>query len=217
MEPEEPTDSLFREEQDLPEIKSEIKPEPQRGPQGPSPAPSVVTMSREEYNALRQDGAEYKEKYLRSLAEMENARKRLMKERDENAQQAVIEVICDFLAPMDHMEHALAFAQQMSPEVKTWATGFEMILMQFKEVLSANGVTPIAALGRPFDPHFHEAIEAIETDEALPGTIIEECRPGYSMSKSKKLVRPSRVKIAKAPTPLEEEEEPLMMQEEDLS
>lgn len=194
MEPEDPTDSLFRETQELADNDD-------AAPAAPMPSPSVVSISKEEYNALRQDASEYKEKYLRSLADMENARKRLMKERDENAQQAVAEVICDFLAPMDHMEHALEFAQQMSPEVQTWATGFQMILMQFKEILSANGVTPVTAMGQHFDPHFHEAIETIETSESTPGTIIEECRRGYRMGK--RTIRPSRVKVAKAPFPKE--------------
>lgn len=189
MEPEEPTDALFREEQDLAN--------PEREAPTPMPSPSLVSISREEYSALRKDASEYKEKYLRALADMENARKRLMKERDENAQQAAIEIMCDFLAPIDHMEHALKFAEQMSPEVQTWATGFEMILMQFQEVLSANGVTPIVALGKAFDPHLHEAIEMVETDDVEPNTILEVCRPGYC--KGKRTIRPSRVKVAKAP------------------
>lgn len=187
---EDPTDSLIRETQEFADHDNVE-------PAAKAPLPSVMSISKEEYNALRQDASEYKEKYLRSLADMENARKRLMKERDENAQQAVSEVICDFLAPMDHMEHALEFAQQMSPEVQTWATGFQMILMQFKEILSANGVTPVTAMGQQFDPHFHEAIETVETDESAPGTIIEECRRGYRMGK--RTIRPSRVKVAKPP------------------
>lgn len=186
MEPDDPTDSLFREEQDLSDEETPTK----------HPSESI-TLSKEEYEALTKSVGEYKEKYLRALADMENARKRLMKERDENAQQAVIEVICDFLVPIDHMEHALEFAEQMSPEVKTWATGFQMILMQFKEVLEANGVTPVTALGTQFDPHWHEAIAMVETDEVAPNTIIKDCRRGYR--KGKRSIRPSRVEVAKAP------------------
>lgn len=186
MHPEDPDESLFQESE-------EAFKEPSS-----SPSSAEITISKEEYETLVRNSEEYKSKYLRALADMENARKRLMKERDDNAQQAVIEVICDFLAPLDHMEHALEFAEQMSPEVKTWATGFQMILMQFKEVLEANGVTPIVALGHKFDPHRHEAIASVETKDAAPDTIIKDCRRGYC--KGKRTIRPSRVEVAKAPS-----------------
>lgn len=160
-------------------------------------APKIITISDLELEALRKDLAEAKDKYLRVLAESENARKRLQKEKQEMTQYALQNVIVDFITPIDHMENALSFTQQMSDDVKHWAVGFQMILSQFKDVLSNNGVTPFSTVGKPFDPHRHEAVEAVETTKVPPGTVVEECLKGYVMGD--KTIRPARVKVSKEP------------------
>lgn len=156
----------------------------------------TVSASALELESLRRELAEVKDKYLRVLAESENARKRLHKEKQENVQYAIQNVIVDFLNPIDHMENALGFAQQMSDEVKHWAIGFQMILSQFKDILSTQGVKPFLSEGKPFDPHRHEAIEMIETSAMPPGIVIEESLKGYMMGD--KTIRPARVKVSKA-------------------
>jgi molecular chaperone GrpE len=138
---------------------------------------------------------EYKDKYLRLLADAENARKRMQKEKHELTRYAVENLIVDFLHPLDNLENALRFAQEMSDEVKNWAFGFQMILTQFKDILTQQGVTTIESKGQVFDPHLHEAIEMIETSEQSPGTIIEESVRGYKMGD--RTIRPARVKVAK--------------------
>lgn len=139
---------------------------------------------------------ECQEKYLRLLAESENARKRMHKERQELTKYAVENVIAEFLNPLDSFEHALKFAESGSEEVKRWATGFEMILGQFKQVLSNHGVEEYESLGKHFDPHFHEALEVIETNEYEPGIIIHEFAKGYKIAD--RVVRVARVKVAKS-------------------
>lgn len=166
--------------------------------------PNPVTITDIELEQLKKDAAEAKDKYLRLLAEQENLRKRLIKEREQQVQFSNMMTLADFLGPIDHLENALKFASQTSEEVKLWAHGFEMILNQFKDVLAQNNIVPIVAVGKHLDPHYHEAIESVETDEYPPGTIIEECSKGYRMGE--KTVRPSRVKVAKAPSEREEEE-----------
>lgn len=166
----------------------------------PKEAPRVpknVTITDIELEQLKKDLAEYKDKYLRTLAESENARKRLHKEKQDMIQYAMQNVIVDFLNPIDHMENALKFTQQMSDEVKHWAIGFQMILSQFKDVLSANGVAPFTSEGKSFDPHRHEAVETVVTTDFAPGTVVEESLKGYTMGD--KTIRPARVKVAKAP------------------
>lgn len=158
--------------------------------------PKPVTITDIEFEKLQNDASESKDKYLRLLAESENARKRLYKERQELTQFSIQNVITDFLNPIDHMENALKFTQQMSDEVKHWALGFQMILGQFKEVLSSNGVQAFVSEGKPFDPHYHEAVEMVETDEYPPGIVIEESIRGYKMGD--RVIRPSRVKVSKA-------------------
>jgi molecular chaperone GrpE len=158
-------------------------------------APKMVSISAEELEGLRNQVEEFKDKYLRVLAEMENGRKRMLKERQEYVQYAIGDAIAGFLPPLDNFESALGFASGYSEEVKNWAIGFQMILSQFNEALSSQGVDPIITKGVLFDPHCHEAIEMIETDEFSDGTIVEECTRGYKMGD--KTLRPSRVKVAK--------------------
>lgn len=159
--------------------------------------PVTVTTTDIELEQLKKDASEHKDKYLRLLAEQENTRKRLQKEREKLTEYAVQNIIVDFLHPIDHLENALKFMDQMSDEVKLWGQGFRMILDQFKEVLSTNGVVPIVSVGKPFDPHLHEAIETVETTEYAPGTVVEENTRGYRMGD--RTIRPARVKVAKAP------------------
>lgn len=154
----------------------------------------TVTLPEEELNQLKQEAAEYKDKYLRQLAETDNMRKRLQKERQEMIQFSVQNVIADFLAPLDHFENALKFADQASDEVKHWALGFQMILSQFKDVLANNGVVAFQSEGTPFDPHSHEAVETVATNDYPPGTVVSESIKGYRMGG--KTIRPARVSVA---------------------
>lgn len=163
-----------------------------------SEQPGTTTVRELEAESLKKDAAEYKDKYLRLLADMENMRKRMQKERQELTQYAVENIVVDFLSPIDNLENALRFANQMSDEVKNWAVGFQMILTQFKDALANNGITPITSQGEHFDPHSHEAVEMVESEEYPSGTIVEEYVKGYKMGD--RTIRPARVKVAKKPT-----------------
>lgn len=157
--------------------------------------PKRVFITDDELKGMQKELMDYKDKYLRLLADAENSRKRLQKERQEITRYATESLVLDFLRPLDNLENALRFAQDMSDEVRNWAFGFQMILAQFKDILAQNGITSFDSQGKPFDPHFHEAIEMVESTEA-PGTVIEECIRGYQMGDDR-IIRPARVKVAK--------------------
>lgn len=148
-----------------------------------------------ECDRLKQEIEEWKSKHLQALAEAENSRKRLQKERQELTRYAVENVILDFLSPIDNFEKALSFTDNMSEEVKNWAIGFKMLLEQLKDVISQQGVKPIHSLHKIFDPHLHEAVEMVETDEHPDGTIVEELVRGYQMGD--RTLRAAKVKVAK--------------------
>lgn len=158
------------------------------------PPPETEEISQ--VDQLNQELKECKDKYLRQLAETENMRKRLQKEKQEMTQYAMGNIMTEFLNPIDHMEIALKHTENSSDDVKHWALGFKMILTQFKDVLTMNGVLPIDAIGKPFDHNIHEAIEMIETDKFPPGTVVEELVRGFKLGD--KVIRPARVKVAKA-------------------
>jgi len=157
--------------------------------------PVTVSITDIELEMLRREAEEYKEKYTRQLAELENTRKRLMKERDDSSRHAVRHMIAEFLAPIDQMETALKFASDMSDEVKHWAVGFEMILNHFKDVLADNGVKPMDAEGQHYDPHLHHVTETVENDDIPPGTIVKVTQRGYMCGD--RVIRPAQVIVAK--------------------
>ena len=161
----------------------------------------------EEMPPQQEDVAEdFKDKYVRTLAEMENMRKRLQKEKQEMLRFGIDQVVSEFLPAIDGLENALAFADQASAEVKNWATGFKMLLAQFKDVLQANDIAAFHAEGRPFDPVYHEAVETQETTEHPPGTILKEFSKGYKSRE--RILRPARVLVSKQPKITTQEEKP---------
>ncbi len=148
---------------------------------------------------LEEQLKEQKDKYLRSLADMENTRRRMQKERQDMTKFAIDNVLCDFLDPLDNFEKALGFAETMSDEVKNWAIGFQMIMTQLKNILDQHGAKPFESKGKQFDPHLHEAVEVEETTKLKDGYIIEEFVRGYVSGE--RTLRPAKVKVAKAPAP----------------
>lgn len=146
---------------------------------------------------------DFKDKYFRLLAEMENTRKRMQKEKHEMTRFAIDNVIAEVLLPIDTFETALGFTGQMSEETRNWAKGFEMILAQFKELLNNHNVTSFHSKGEKFDPHKHEAVEVEETEEYPEGTILQEFLKGYKSGD--RILRAARVKVAKKPVKKEEE------------
>lgn len=161
----------------------------------PPRQPISITITDIELENLKQEAGEYKDKYQRALAESENARKRLQKERQELVQYAIQNVLVDFLLPIDQLENALKFTQSASEEVKHWATGFQMILAHFKDALSQAGAVPFDSHGKRFDPMLHEAVETIATDEMAEGMVVKETLKGYKMGE--RVIRPARVAVAK--------------------
>lgn len=152
---------------------------------------------------LEEEIAALKNKNLHVLADMENLRKRLQKEKIEMNRFAVDNVLTEVLMPLDSFEKALSFTDNMSEETRNWAVGFEMILNQFKEVLTYHKIKPFSVKGKMFDPHRHEAVEMEETDEVPEGTITEELLKGYQSGD--RILRPARVKVAKSPVKIKKE------------
>ncbi|GAB4192064.1 MAG: nucleotide exchange factor GrpE [Simkaniaceae bacterium] len=167
--------------------------------------PSSGSETEEKIQRLEEELQKYKEKHLHQLAEMENLRKRLQKERSDMARFAIENALADLLSPLDNFENALGFADQMNEEVKNWALGFQMILTQLKDVLENHHIRPFSSKGEFFDPHKHEAVEVEETEEHPDGMILEEFIKGYFCGD--RILRPARVKVAKQPKQVSEEKD----------
>ena len=157
----------------------------------------------EKHQKLETELKECQNKYLRLLAEAENARKRMTKEKTDSIKYMVENTVCEFLPILDNFENALNLADKGSEEVKKWATGFKMILSQFKDVLFNHDIIAFHSVGNNFDPHFHDAMEIEETIDHPEGIILEEFAKGYKSSS--RTIRPARVKVAKKPNEIKEE------------
>ncbi|WP_348663780.1 nucleotide exchange factor GrpE [Chlamydia vaughanii] len=169
----------------------------EQNPSTPSTENEIQDL-QQEIATLKAELKEKNDKYLMVLAESENSRKRMQKERQEMMQYAVENALLDFLVPIESMEKALEFASQMSDEVKNWALGFNMILQQFKQVFEEKGIVEYSSVGQKFNPFLHEAVETEETSTIPEGTIVEEFAKGYKIGE--RPIRVAKVKVAKSPS-----------------
>jgi molecular chaperone GrpE len=176
-------------------VENDIRTEPvsENDPNGPSAAAAAsreLDQLRIERDGLRVERDELKDLLVRRQAEFENFRKRTERERSEYVQYAGMEIVKDLLPILDDFERALK-AESSSAE---YARGVEMIHHRMAEALKKLGLTPIETAGAQFDPHLHQAIERVETENAEDGTILGEFQRGYHFKG--KLLRPSMVKVA---------------------
>lgn len=135
---------------------------------------------------------EFKDKYLRGLAEMDNFRKRMKKEKDEFQKFVLTEFLLDLLQIYDNLERALK-VKSLEAE-KGIVSGVEMIRRQFLELLKKNQVHEIDALGKPFDPAFHEALSKEEREGVSAPVVVEVYQKGFTYND--KLLRPVLTKVA---------------------
>ncbi len=138
---------------------------------------------------------DYKTKYIKLLAEMENLRKRFDEERTEIIKFRATSFIQDILPTLDMFEMALS-SKDVSSEIKNWLMGFEMILNNFNSTLSSEGVTEIkVSVGEEFNSNYHQAIDEVVTNKIKPGNIANIKSKGYLLHG--RLLRPVTVVVAK--------------------
>lgn len=153
---------------------------------------------RAELTETQQQLAEARENHLRTVADFDNAKKRLRTEAEQRVILAKGGLVEDLLPVLDNLERALAAGNSEHP----LQSGVEMTARLFQDTLTRHGVIRIVAVGEMFDPARHEAIGEMETTEHAAGVIVEELQPGYLMYD--RVLRASRVRVAKAPAETEE-------------
>ncbi len=149
----------------------------------------------EDVARLQREVQQAKDQALRALAEFENTKKRLQREKEEFAKFAAESLVRDLLPIVDSLSQALvAVDKQSDPEAVI--KGVHLIYRQLLGLLEREGVQRIQTVGQRFDPHLHEAVaEVVPQDRQADGTIVEEVHVGYTMHG--KVVRPAMVKVAK--------------------
>lgn len=140
----------------------------------------------------QQEAAENWNKFLRERAEMENFRKRQVRMGVERAQQEKSRLLGRVLEVVDNIDRAMLYQDKM--ERQELLQTLRMLMWHLNEVLRNEGLTPIATVGEPFDPHVHEAIENVEDSDQPEGTVVEEVLKGYKLGND--TFRPARVKVS---------------------
>jgi molecular chaperone GrpE len=163
------------------------EPTAEAGPSAAAPADW-----EQQLRAAREEAEQFKDKYLRERAEMENFRKRqerIATDRNERYKRDLIEKV---LEVMDNLDRAMRYEDSMDRE--SLQQGLRMVQWQLDELLKAEGLTPVPTVGEQFDPHRHEAVDKVPSAEHPEGIIVEEVRKGYMMGSD--LLRPARVMVS---------------------
>ncbi len=136
------------------------------------------------------------ERLLRNAAEFENFKKRAQKDREDVQKFGSERMLRDFLPVADNLERALDHAEGHA--LAQVLEGVKLVQKQLDAALGKHGVTSFSAMGKPFDPNFHEALMQQESD-APPNTVVSEMARGYKLND--RLIRPAAVVVAKAKEP----------------
>jgi molecular chaperone GrpE len=154
-----------------------------------------------ELSKLTSDLDDLRQTLLRRQADFDNYRKRIEKERGEDSKRSTARVIEGLIPVIDSFENALAAHREA--EYETYRKGFELIYKQLLDNLTRLGAERMDPVGKPFDPHLHQAVDRAETTEHADGTILQVFQPGYVFHG--RVLRPAMVRVAVHPNPASKE------------
>jgi len=182
--------------QGLAEIVEDLEEEPENLDNQPKPAeaPPKKEAPKPKENVANDD---YYERLLRVMAEFENYKKRMVKDKEDFQRFSQEKLLIQFLPVLDNFERAISHGDK-NEHTKPLLDGIVMILKQLRDVLSKSGVRSFKSVGKPFDPAKHQAVQMRETDEVEPNTVIEEFQKGYFLHD--RLIRAAMVVVAEKPS-----------------
>lgn len=151
-----------------------------------------VTKLKELFKDRDKQAREFKDKYLRALAELENYRKRMEKEMEDMRRFARVDFLVQIIPVLDNLDRAM---KEAGGNYDGFFQGIEIICRQLKETLRSMGMTEFSSTGEEFDPARHEAVGMIECDDKPDNSVVEEISKGYAVGG--KVVKPARVIVAR--------------------
>lgn len=150
-----------------------------------------------ELEVAQAKAAESQERYLRTLADFENFRRRTVREKEELRQYAASKVLEDLLAPLDNLGHGLAAASAPNATVASLVDGMTMVSNQLISTLEKHGLKQINPVGEIFDPNFHEALTHQPDAEVPAEHVVQVIRIGYTLNG--RLLRAASVLVSSGP------------------
>ena len=177
-------------------------------PEGDDPTPraedtpdQLMAAATERIAALEAEAQEFRDKWLRSEAEMANVRARAKRDADDARQFAVQKFARDVVEAADNLRRGLDQLPAASPGepeiVGKLRDGFEGVERSFLSLLERNGIARVDATGKPFDANLHQAMAEQPSSEHAPGTVMQAWTAGWTLNG--RLLRPAMVVVAKAP------------------
>ena len=168
---------------------------------GIAPDQQTAAEPRDPLAEAERQSAEFKDKLLRTLAEMENLRKRTEREVADTRQYAITSFARDVLAVADNMHRALEVIGQelrdsADAKVKSLVEGVELTERELLKILERNGVKKFSPQGEKFDPNLHQAMYEVPNSDAQPGSVAQVIQAGYMLGD--RVLRPAMVAVAKA-------------------
>ena len=159
-----------------------------------------VLQLRKEVSKLTNERAEMNDSLKRRQQEFENFRKRIERERSEIFRSLLCNMAMKMLPVVDNLNRALdstaSYSTEKTKDFQQFIDGINLVNHQLDDVLGEMGIKPIMSVGKPFNPHFHEAVAIEQTNEVAPNTIIAELVRGYFIDD--KVIRHSMVKVSAA-------------------
>jgi molecular chaperone GrpE len=161
------------------------------------PAALPETDLAAELAAAKAEAAANYDKFMRAVADLENFRRRAVREKDELRTIAAGRVLEDIFPVIDNLTLALAAAKQSGADTKALVGGVELVLAQLKSALASHGLKEISPLGQPFDPHQHEALSHAPSADVPEEHVVTVVRTGYALNG--RLLRPAAVVVSSGP------------------
>lgn len=153
--------------------------------------------------ALQAESADFKDKWLRAHAEVENIRKRAEREKEDMAKYAIARLARDIVNVGDNFQRAIdavpADAAEQDPALKSFLEGVTLTERELLNVLERHGIKRMQPMNEPFNPHLHQAVMEIPREDAAAGTIVQVFQAGYMLED--RVLRPAMVGVAKGAKP----------------
>ncbi len=172
-----------------------VPPTPSETPDGAAAQPAAAPT--DPLAAAKKEAADNYDRYVRAVADMENLRRRTVREKDELRSFAIGRVLEDLLPVLDNLALGLNASRQPGADLKTLTGGVDMVLTQLKSALAGHGLKEINPAGQAFDPHQHEAISHQPDPKVPEEHVLVVVRTGFSLNG--RLLRPASVVVSSGP------------------
>ena len=172
-------------------------PPPAAGEDAAPPLSGNVAKLEAELAQARKEAADHYDRYVRTMADFENARKRTIREKEELRQFAAARVLEDLIPVLDSLALAMGAAKAPNADLKSLVGGVDMVVNQAKAALGQHGLKELNPVGQPFDPNLHESIAAQPSADVPEGAVATVVRTGYSLHG--RVLRPASVILSSGP------------------